>query len=101
MLNIMMRNGGCPFTTRTCFSKIQEEFGSFDKYIWGFVEGKPIVNSYDQDTEIPAVTELSDKISKDLKKRGFKFIGSTTIYAFMQAIGMVDDHLDSCFRKTK
>ncbi len=80
------------------FLIIQKEFGSFDKYIWGFVDFKPIVNSFLSIEEIPAKTELSDKISKDLKKRGFKFVGSTVIYAHMQATGMVNDHLIDCFR---
>lgn len=77
---------------------IQEEFGSFSNYIWSFVDGKPIVNNYRSMAEVPANTPLSDKISKDLKKRGFKFVGSTVIYAFMQATGMVNDHATYCFR---
>ncbi len=80
------------------FLGIQKEFGSFDKYIWGFVNYKPIVNSFSSMKELPAKTALSDKISSDLKKRGFKFIGSTIIYAHMQATGMVNDHLINCFR---
>ena len=80
------------------FLEIQKEFGSFDKYIWEFVDLKPIVNSFSSMKELPAKTELSDKISADLKKRGFKFIGSTIIYAHMQATGMVNDHLVNCFR---
>ena len=80
------------------FMKIQKEFGSFSKYIWGFVNGKPIVNNWKTLNEIPATTELSDKISKDLKKRGFKFVGSTVMYAHMQATGMVNDHEVGCFR---
>jgi len=80
------------------FLEIQKEFGSFDKYIWGFVNHKPIVNKFKSIKELPAKTEISDKISKDLKKRGFKFVGSTIIYAFMQAIGMTNDHEVSCFR---
>ena len=80
------------------FLKIQEEFGSFSKYIWGFVDGKPIQNKFKTMSEIPANTPLSDTISKDLKKRGFKFVGSTVIYAHMQACGMVNDHLTTCFR---
>lgn len=74
------------------------EFGSLDGYLWGWVDGKPIKNSWKDLGEVPAKTELSDKISKDLKKRGFKFVGSTIIYAFMQAVGIVDDHVTSCFR---
>ncbi|MCF6307151.1 MAG: DNA-3-methyladenine glycosylase I [Flavobacteriaceae bacterium] len=80
------------------FIKIQKEFGSFSKYIWGFVDGKPIKNTLKALAECPANTSLSDKISKDLKKRGFKFVGSTVIYAHMQATGMVNDHLVDCFR---
>ncbi|MBS9774522.1 MAG: DNA-3-methyladenine glycosylase I [Tenacibaculum sp.] len=80
------------------FIKVQEEFGSFSKYIWGFVNEKPIKNTFKNKYDVPATTELSDKISKDLKKRGFKFVGSTIIYAFMQAIGMVNDHTLNCFR---
>lgn len=80
------------------FLKIQEEFGSFDKYIWGFVAGKPLDNGFSGFDQVPAKTEISDAISKDLKKRGFNFVGSTIMYAFMQATGMVNDHLTSCFR---
>lgn len=80
------------------FMKVQEEYGSFSKYIWGFVDGKPIKNAFEKREDVPATTELSDKISKDLKKRGFKFVGSTVIYAFMQATGMVNDHTTDCFR---
>ena len=80
------------------FIKIREEFGSFDEYLWNFVGGKPIVNSWKNLSEIPAKTEISDAISKDLKKCGFNFVGSTIIYAFMQACGLVNDHLESCFR---
>lgn len=81
------------------FMAVQKEFGSFDKYIWGFVGGKPIINAFESIADLPASTPLSDTIAKDLKKRGFKFVGTTTIYAFMQAIGMVNDHLTSCFRR--
>lgn len=80
------------------FLEIQREFGSFDKYIWGFVGEKPIVNSFNGIADLPASTPLSDKISKDLKKRGFKFVGSTIIYAFMQSAGIVNDHLTTCFK---
>lgn len=80
------------------FMEIQKEFGSFSRYIWGFVNHKPIVNHYKNLNKIPATTELSDKLSKDLKKRGFKFVGSTVIYAHMQATGMVNDHIVDCFR---
>lgn len=78
------------------FMKVQKEFGSFDNYLWKFVEGKQIVNSPESMSDISATTEISDKLAKDLKKRGFKFMGSTIVYAFMQAIGMVNDHLLSC-----
>ena len=80
------------------FLEIQKEYGSFDKYIWGFVDFKPIVNSFSSIKELPANTPLSDEISADLKKRGFKFVGSTVIYAHMQATGIVNDHLTDCFR---
>ncbi len=80
------------------FIKIQEEFGNFSKYIWGFVNGKPINNEFKSLSDIPANTPLSDVISKDLKKRGFKFVGTTVIYAHMQATGMVNDHEINCFR---
>ena len=80
------------------FLKIQEEFGSFSDYIWGFVDNKPIKNAWKHHKECPANTPLSDTISKDLKKRGFKFVGSTVVYAFMQAVGMVNDHVVDCFR---
>jgi DNA-3-methyladenine glycosylase I len=80
------------------FLKIQEEFGSFDAYIWGFVDGVPIQNQWKSMSELPAKTELSEEISKDLKKRGFNFVGPTIIYAFMQAVGMVNDHAVGCFR---
>ncbi len=80
------------------FRKVQDEFGSFSKYIWGFVGGIPIQNSFTSMNELPANTILSDEISKDLKKRGFKFVGSTVIYAHMQATGMVNDHVISCYR---
>ena len=78
--------------------KIQEKFGSFSKYIWNFVDEKPIKNSFINYKNAPANTPLSDIVSKDLKKRGFKFVGSTVIYAHMQATGMVNDHEISCFR---
>ena len=81
-----------------CFLKVQQEFGSFDKYIWGFVNHQPVVNYFETMDEIPSKTLLSDKISSDLKKRGFKFIGSIVVYAHIQATGMVNDHLVSCFR---
>ena len=80
------------------FLEIQKEFGSFDVYIWNYIDRKPIQNSVMSMSEIPAKTELSETISKDLKKRGMNFIGATIIYAFMQAVGMVNDHEISCFR---
>lgn len=80
------------------FMEVQNEFGSFSKYIWKFTNEKPIVNKWNDMKELPATTELSDIISKDLKKRGFKFVGSTVIYAHMQATGMVNDHVTDCFR---
>ncbi|MGI9535412.1 MAG: DNA-3-methyladenine glycosylase I [Thermodesulfobacteriota bacterium] len=80
------------------FLGLQEEYGSFCNYIWGFTDGKPIINSWKDLSEIPASTELSNLIAKDLKGRGFKFIGSTIIYAHMQAVGIVNDHTVDCFR---
>lgn len=80
------------------FMEVQNEFGSFSKYIWKFTNEKPIVNKWNDMKELPATTELSDIISRDLKKRGFKFVGSTVIYAHMQATGMVNDHVTDCFR---
>jgi DNA-3-methyladenine glycosylase I len=82
------------------FIKVQEEFGSFSKYIWKFTDGKPIDNKRQSLKEVPATTPLSDEISKDLKKRGFKFMGSTVVYAYMQATGMVDDHIAACWKKS-
>jgi len=79
------------------FLKIQEEFGSFDYYIWKFVEHKPIKNKFKKLSDLPASTEISEKLSKDLKKRGFNFVGPTICYALMQAIGMVNDHTSKCF----
>ncbi len=79
------------------FIRIQEEFGSFSKYLWAFVDNKPIINHFESLDEVPAITPLSDKISKDLKKRGFKFTGSTVVYAYMQSCGLVNDHLVGCF----
>jgi DNA-3-methyladenine glycosylase I len=80
------------------FLKVQKEFGSFDRYIWGFVDHKPVVNCFERLSDLPAKTPLSDKISKDMVSRGFKFVGSTIVYAHMQATGMVNDHLVHCFR---
>ncbi len=80
------------------FLEIQKEYGSFDAFIWSFVDNKPIQNQRKSISELPAKTDLSDKMSKALKKKGFKFVGSTICYAFMQAVGMVNDHTTDCFR---
>ncbi|MEO9872386.1 DNA-3-methyladenine glycosylase I [Ekhidna sp.] len=80
------------------FIEVQKEFGSFNLYVWKFVNGKPIVNQWKSMDEVPVTTDQSDALSKDLKKRGFKFVGSTTMYAHMQAIGLVNDHTIDCFR---
>jgi DNA-3-methyladenine glycosylase I len=80
------------------FLEVQKEFGSFDKYIWNFVNGKPIINKWNSLGQIKPTTKESDALSKDLIKRGFKFVGSTVIYSHMQACGLVNDHLTSCFR---
>ncbi|MBP0904786.1 DNA-3-methyladenine glycosylase I [Mariniflexile gromovii] len=85
-------------TNAQLFMKVQEEFGSFSNYIWGFVDGKPIKNKLKNYKDAPPTTAISDALSKDLKKRGFKFVGSTVIYAHMQATGMVNDHEIGCFR---
>jgi len=85
-------------TNAIAFMKVQKEFGTFSKYLWGFVNGKPIQNNFKSTGELPANTPLSDKISSDLKKRGFKFVGSTIVYAHMQAMGMINDHSTKCFR---
>ena len=81
------------------FMEVQKEFGSFSKYIWGFVNHEPIINRPKTLKEVPATTEISDALAKDLKKRGFKFMGSTVVYAHMQATGMVNDHVENCFVK--
>lgn len=83
------------------FLEIQEQYGSFDKFIWSYIDNTPIINKVENIKELPTTIPLSDKISKDLKKMGFKFVGSTIIYSFMQAIGMVDDHMVWCFCHTK
>jgi DNA-3-methyladenine glycosylase I len=85
-------------TNARCFLEVQKEFGSFDRYIWQFIEDKPIRHRFRILSEIPATSPESDLISKEMKRRGFKFVGSTVIYAHMQATGMVNDHLTSCFR---
>ncbi len=84
---------------KQAFIKVQEEFGSFSKYIWGFVDGKPIDNQPKTLSEVKATTPISDALSKDLKKRGFKFVGSTVMYAHMQATGMVNDHVMDCWTR--
>lgn len=81
-----------------CFLAVQQEFGSFARYVWGFVGGRPVVNRRRALSDVPARTEVSDALSKDLKKRGFKFVGTTILYAFMQAVGIVNDHETRCFR---
>lgn len=89
-------------TNAQLFMAVQQEFGSFSKFIWSYVDGKPIINKFHKRAEVPATTSLSDQISKDLKKRRFKFVGSTVMYAYMQAVGLVNDHTTDCFKyKTK
>ena len=83
-------------TNAKLFLEVQNEYGSFDKFIWGYVDGTPIIGNPQKLEDIPATTPISDKISKDMKKMGFKFVGSTIIYAYMQAIGMVNDHVVDC-----
>ena len=83
------------------FLEIQKEFGSFDKYIWGFVDGKPIQNKLKTIKDYPVTSAISDKLAKDLKDRGMNFIGSTIMYAYIQSIGMVNDHMEHCFRRTQ
>jgi len=85
-------------TNAQLFMAVQQEFGSFSKFIWSYVDGKPIVNKFQKRAEVPATTSLSDKVSKDLKKRGFKFVGSIVMYAYMQAVGLVNDHTTDCFK---
>lgn len=88
-------------TNAKAFLAVKKEWGSFSDYLWHFVDGKPIQNTWKNKGELPAKTTISDQMSKDLKKRGFKFIGSTICYALMQAVGMVNDHMTSCFRYKK
>jgi len=106
-INLLLKNEGIirnklkvesAVTNAKAFLQVRKEFGTFNKYIWGFVNGKPIQNKFRSLKQLPARTELSDLISKDLMKRGFKFVGSTIIYAHMQATGMVNDHVVDCFR---
>ena len=85
-------------TNAQLFIEIQQEFGSFSKFIWSYVNGKPIINQFQNKDEVPATSGISDRISRDLKKRGFKFTGSTIMYAYMQAVGMVNDHTADCFK---
>lgn len=85
-------------TNAKAFLAIQNEFGTFSDYVWGFVDGKPVQNKFRKDSDVPATSPESDALSKDLKKRGFRFVGSTIIYAHMQATGMVNDHVTGCFR---
>ena len=98
----IIRNGlkiKATISNAVAFLKIREEFGSFSNYIWGFTGGSPIVNNVKTMNDVPATTPLSDEISKDLKKRGFKFVGSTVVYAHMQATGMVNDHVADCWTR--
>lgn len=88
-------------TNAQAFLAVQKEFGSFDRYVWQFVGGKPKLNRRRTMADVPATSSEGDALSKDLKKRGFRFVGSTIVYAFMQAVGMVDDHINSCFAKTR
>lgn len=100
----IIRNGlkiKAAVTNAIAFLEVQQEFGTFSNYIWGFVDGKPIDNNRKSLKEVPATTEISDKLSKDLKKRGFKFVGSTVVYAHMQATGMVNDHVEDCWTRKK
>lgn len=83
------------------FLRVQQEFGSFDAYIWGFVDGQPVINQWREMSQLPATSELAELISKDLRARGFNFVGPTIIYAFMQAVGIVNDHNIDCFRYTE
>ena len=85
-------------TNAQLFMEVQKEFGSFSKFIWSYVNDQPIINKFQERADVPATTTLSDTISKDLKKRGFKFVGSTVMYAYMQAVGMVNDHTTDCFK---
>lgn len=98
----IIRNGlkiKATISNAVAFIKVQEEFGSFSKYIWGFTGENPIVNNVKTMSDVPATTPLSDEISKDLKKRGFKFVGSKVVYAHMQATGMVNDHVADCWKR--
>jgi DNA-3-methyladenine glycosylase I len=83
------------------FLEVQQEFGTFDRYLWGFVQGRPVVHHLDTFADMPVTTDLSDRLSKDLRRRGFRFVGSTIVYSFLQAMGLVDDHLDACRCKSR
>lgn len=83
------------------FLEVQKEFGSFDSYIWSFTEGKTIVNHWDSIEQVPCFSHLSDKISRDLKSRGFTFLGTKIIYSYLQAVGIIDDHIEKCFRRSR
>lgn len=89
---------GAAITNARAFLEVQREFGSFDAYLWGFVAGRPIVNRWQAMGDVPVTTRISDALSQDLKRRGFKFVGSTICYSLMQAVGLVNDHLAGCFR---
>jgi len=98
----IIRNGlkiKAAVTNAIAFMEVQKEFGTFSKYIWNFVDGKPIDNNRKTLKDVPATSEISDALSKDLKKRGFKFVGSTVVYAHMQATGMVNDHVEDCWTR--
>ena len=100
----IIRNRLKVYGTRTnarAFLKVQEECGSFSNYIWGFVDGRPVQNQWQTMAEVPATSPVSDALSKDMKKRGFKFVGSTIMYAHMQATGMINDHTTDCFRHSE
>lgn len=84
-------------TNARAFREVQSKYGSFDVFLWSYVDGKPIINSWETLTDVPTSTPLSDKISKDMKKLGFKFVGTTIIYAYIQAVGLVNDHTKNCF----
>lgn len=105
--NELMQNAGIirnklkiksAITNAQLFMEIQKEFGSFSKFLWSYVDDKPVINTFKSREEVPATSKISDKLSKDLKKRGFKFTGSTIMYAYMQAVGMVNDHTTDCFK---
>ena len=83
------------------FLNVREQYGSFSKYLWGYVEGEPVVNRFRHMRQVPATSALSERLSKDLKKKGFRFVGSTIIYAYLQAVGIVNDHLIGCFRRSE